>query len=108
MRGRVALTARPVARSSLAADAVTYLGVCGTVEQYVQVKQAHDADIKLKKFQECHANVTSYEAANPAILEYTNASEKDAKLAQELGQLQPFLAAFPLQCTGQLASSGPT
>jgi hypothetical protein len=36
-------------------------------------------------------------------------SEKDAKLAQKLGQLQPFLAVFPQKCTGQLAPSfGPT
>jgi hypothetical protein len=35
-------------------------------------------------------------------------SEKDAKLAQKLGQLQPFTAAvFPQECMGQLASSGP-
>ena len=36
------------------------------------------------------------------------ASEKDAKLAQKLGQLQPFLAVFPQECMGQLASFGPT
>ena len=35
-------------------------------------------------------------------------SEKDAKLAQKLGQLQPFLAEFPQECAGQLASFGPT
>ena len=47
--------------------------------------------------------------------------EKDAKLAQKLGQLQPFIAVFPPECTGQpcimwanlhrlgqLASCGPT
>jgi hypothetical protein len=34
--------------------------------------------------------------------------EKDAKLAQKLGQLQPFAAVFPQECTGQLASFGPT
>ena len=28
------------------------------------------------------------------------ASEKDAKLAQKLGQLQPFIAAFPQECMG--------
>jgi hypothetical protein len=46
-----------------------------------------------------------------------NPSKKDAKLAQELGQLQPFVAVFPLwstatkvpqECMGQLASFGPT
>jgi hypothetical protein len=35
-------------------------------------------------------------------------SEKDAKLAQKLGQLQPFIAVLPLECMGQLASFGPT
>jgi hypothetical protein len=34
--------------------------------------------------------------------------EKDAKLAQELGQLQPFIAVFPQECIGHLASVGPT
>ena len=29
--------------------------------------------------------------------------EKDAKLAQKLGQLQPFVPAFPQECMGQLA-----
>ena len=35
-------------------------------------------------------------------------SEKDAKLAQKLGQLQPSVAVFPQECAGQLASFGPT
>jgi hypothetical protein len=35
-------------------------------------------------------------------------SEKDAKLAEKLGQLQPFMAVFPQECVGQLASFGPT
>ena len=35
-------------------------------------------------------------------------SEKDAKLAQKLGQLPPFLAVFPQECTGPRASSEPT
>jgi hypothetical protein len=34
-------------------------------------------------------------------------SEKDAKLAQRLGQLQPFIAILPQECMGQLASFGP-
>jgi len=34
--------------------------------------------------------------------------EKDATLAQKLGQLQPFIALFPQECTGQLASFRPT
>jgi hypothetical protein len=28
--------------------------------------------------------------------------------AQKLGQLQPFIAVFPQECMGQLASFGPT
>ena len=35
-------------------------------------------------------------------------SEKDAKLGQKLGQLQPFAAVFAHECTGQPASCGPT
>jgi hypothetical protein len=35
-------------------------------------------------------------------------SEEYAKLAQKLGQLQPFTAVFPQECMGQLASFGPT
>ena len=35
-------------------------------------------------------------------------SGKDAKLAQKLGQLQPFTAVFPQECMGQPASFGPT
>ena len=32
----------------------------------------------------------------------------DAKLAQKLGQLQPYIAVFPHECMGQLAAFGPT
>ena len=35
-------------------------------------------------------------------------SKKDAKFAQKLGQLQLFIAVFPQECMGQLASFGPT
>jgi hypothetical protein len=35
-------------------------------------------------------------------------SEKDARLAQKLGQLQPFLAVLPQECIGQLAYFGST
>jgi alpha-ketoglutarate-dependent taurine dioxygenase len=38
----------------------------------------------------------------------TGKGEKDAKLAQKLGQLQPFIVVSPQECTGQLASFGPT
>jgi hypothetical protein len=42
------------------------------------------------------------------FIKCTNTSEKDARLAQKLGQLQPFLAVFPQECTGQLTYFGPT
>ena len=35
-------------------------------------------------------------------------SEKDAKLAQKLDQLQSFIVVFPQECMGQLAYFGPT
>ena len=35
-------------------------------------------------------------------------SEKDTKLAQKLGQLQPFVPVFPQECMGQLVYAGPT
>ena len=35
-------------------------------------------------------------------------SEKGAKLAQNLGQLQPFIVVFPQEYMGQLASVGST
>ena len=35
-------------------------------------------------------------------------SEKDANLAQKLGQLQHFIVVFPQECMGQLGSFGPT
>ena len=35
-------------------------------------------------------------------------SEKGARLAQKLGQFQPFMAVFLQGCIGQLASFGPT
>jgi hypothetical protein len=38
----------------------------------------------------------------------TAVSEKDAKLAQKLGQLRPFVDVFPQECMGQLVYSGPT
>ena len=38
----------------------------------------------------------------------THPGEKDAKLAQKLGQLQPFIVALPQESMGQLASFGPT
>ena len=42
------------------------------------------------------------------MAEQATQSEKDTKLAQKLGQLQPFMVVFLLECMGQLASFGPT
>ena len=42
------------------------------------------------------------------LVDLDHESEKGAKSAQKLGQLQPFLAVFPQECTGQLAPFGPT
>jgi hypothetical protein len=39
---------------------------------------------------------------------HAHPSEKDAKLAQKLGQLQLFIAAFPQECMDQRAFFGPT
>ena len=44
----------------------------------------------------------------PCTARLTVDSEKDAKLAQKLGQLQAFMAVFPQECVGQLAPFGPT
>ena len=33
------------------------------------------------------------------------AGEKDARLAPKVGQLQPFIAVYPPECVGQLASA---
>ena len=44
--------------------------------------------------------------ANPAHC--SGPSKKDAKLAQKLSQLQPFIAVFPQERKGQLASFRPT
>ena len=38
----------------------------------------------------------------------TGSSKQDAKLAQKLGQLQPFIAVLPQECMDQLASFRPT
>jgi hypothetical protein len=35
-------------------------------------------------------------------------SEEGAVSAQKLGQLQPFVAVFPQECTDQFSSFGPT
>jgi hypothetical protein len=43
-----------------------------------------------------------------ARLNGSAADEKAAKLAQKLGQLQPFVAVSLQECMGQLASFGPT
>jgi hypothetical protein len=47
-------------------------------------------------------------SARAVLAQCSLSSEKDTKLAQKLGQLQPFIAVFPQECVGQLASFGPT
>ena len=41
-------------------------------------------------------------AAESKPAAHSRPSEKDPKLAQKLGQLEPFIAAFPQKCVGQL------
>jgi hypothetical protein len=51
-----------------------------------------------------HAAAAKRARSNWAV----NQVKKDAKLAQKLGQLQPFVAALAQDRMGQLASFGPT
>jgi hypothetical protein len=51
--------------------------------------------------------IPMYSYANRSQIRALRTSEKDAKLAQKLGQLQPFMAVFLLECMGQLVSFGP-
>ena len=44
---------------------------------------------------------------SPAVVEH-NEFSGGTQVRKKLGQLQPFIAAFPQEYTGQLASSGPT
>jgi hypothetical protein len=44
---------------------------------------------------------------SPAVVEH-NEFSGGTQVRKTLGQLQPFIAAFPQEYTGQLASSGPT
>jgi hypothetical protein len=56
----------------------------------------------------CAACEVQEERRDSTLLHWGGPSENDAELAQKLGQLQPFLAVFPQECMGQLASFGPT
>ena len=60
----------------------------------------------------CGAELAERSGVSPdchrAIGAHFETSEKDAKSAQKLGQLQPFIDVFPQKCVGQLASFGPT
>jgi hypothetical protein len=65
------------------------------------------SEISARRNAEAQAH-TSRHHVRVAELEVA-ASEKDAKLVQKLGQLQPFIAVFPRECMGQLACfAGPT
>jgi hypothetical protein len=55
-----------------------------------------------------HPWAGSRDAGQELEIHSAHSSEKDAKLAQKLGQLQPFKAVFLQECMGQLASFGPT
>jgi hypothetical protein len=57
----------------------------------------------MSRLQQESGNLRSADFAMTSTL-----SEKDAMLAQQLGQLQPFLDRFPPECLGQLGSFGPT
>jgi hypothetical protein len=87
----------------------------GTVGQLTQLTlkelqtRAEEAGIPEDDIDEA-GDSTNPKAALAALLERhaPTESEKDAELAQKLGQLQPFLAVFPQECTAQLVSFGST
>jgi hypothetical protein len=47
-------------------------------------------------------------ACGAAGVQLSPPGERDTKLAQKLGQLQPFIAVYPQESMGQLASFGPS
>jgi hypothetical protein len=53
-------------------------------------------------------NQVPFEKYAAAAMGLGKVRKKDAKLAQKLGQLQPFLAVFLLECIGQPVYFGPT
>ena len=59
-----------------------------------------------------HEASVKYFHSLPSAISITNVTEVRktpiCKLAKKLGQLQPFIAMFPQECVGQLASFGPT
>jgi hypothetical protein len=57
----------------------------------------HRGLVPVRRRGECGANAALWPS-----------SEKDAKLAQKLGQPQHFIAVSPQECVGQLAYSAPT
>jgi hypothetical protein len=48
------------------------------------------------------------QAGRNRVVVFRTEGEKNTKLAQKLDQLQPFIAVFPQDCIGQLASFGTT
>ena len=57
----------------------------------------------------CHCEVSPWaDAQNETLIASVQPGEKGATLAQKLGERQPFIAVFPPERTGQLASFGPT
>jgi hypothetical protein len=58
--------------------------------------------------QSCKRHAIRARCSVPRLRKGPRAGEIDAKLAQNLGQLQHFTAVFPQECMGQRASFGPS
>jgi hypothetical protein len=53
-------------------DATDIIAQCDSVEEYVDIMSAHDAEKRLEKFITDKAKVEQYEAENPSISDYTD------------------------------------
>jgi hypothetical protein len=85
-------------QSSVRPPACIYLDFCSS-NAFFGPREWPVMDAKVSPTTWCVASTESF----------ITCSEKDAQLAQKLGQLQPFLAVLsPKSCLGQLATSGPT
>ena len=74
----------------------------------LDIVERHNVSRGLYLYFAFHAVHVAMNAPLETVQRFPHTSEKDAKLAQKLGQLQPFIAVFPQECMGQLASFGPT
>ena len=82
-------------------------GACGQRNGVFQGRSAHEQRLQL------HVDVLAHKLRverrqQRAADGPDGPSEKETKLAQKLGQLQPFIAVLPRQSMGQLASFEPT